>query len=154
MNFERSSIKTVPEKIGIGVKTPVEIIDTWNRQIRGHAPFSFKDGKMTIPIDWDQIKDENEPQHIFLIFEMIKGGRNSDNVAIWIDDNINGWFTYRDWTKDGLPFVNEGDIYWSGFTFQKLEDAKKVFNKFGGSGNWMNGHKEFVEKINNDRNER
>lgn len=56
MNFERSTVKTVYEKIGIGIKTPVEIVESWNRKIWSPAPYSFEDGIMVIPKDWDQIK--------------------------------------------------------------------------------------------------
>lgn len=153
MNFERSPLKTVPEKIGIGVKTPVKIIETWNRKIWSPAPFSFEDGKMTIPYDWDRIEGKWEPEHISLTFEMIKGTNDSFEIAKWVDDNIVGWFTYRDWTKSSLPFVDEGEVYWSGFTFQKLGDAKKVFDQFGGCGNWRKEYKEFIETINKKRNE-
>lgn len=155
MNFERTEHKTIPEKIGIGKRTPVEVVNSWNRKIWSPAPFSFdENSNITIPWDWDQIEGKHEPEHISLIFEMIRNEKDSQDIAIWTDDNIEGWFTYRDWTKDGLPFVSDGHPYWSAFTFQKLEDAKKVFNKFGGNGNWMKDHKEFLDKINNDRNER
>lgn len=130
-----------------------ELVESWKRKIWNHSiPFSFDTGSMTIPEDWDRIEGKYEPAHIFVMFQLAGTGASHD-MAVWADDNINGYFIYRDWTKSSLPFVDKYETYWSGFTFQKLEDAKLFVDEFGGSGNWMEGHKEFVEEVNKKRNE-
>lgn len=129
-----------------------EVSDSWKRKIWTHSiPFSFETGVMTIPEDWDRIEGKYEPAHIYVVFQLV-GTKESKNMAIWADDNIGGYFTYRDWTKSSLPYVDEMETYWSGFTFQKLEDAKKFVEEFDGSGNWMEGHKEFIDDIDKKRN--
>ena len=85
------------------------------------------------------------------MFELTDKGNLSYNMAVWADDNIQGYFAYRDWTGDGLPTVRKGDTYWSGFTFQRLSDAKEFVKEYGGSGNWMEGHTEFVKQCNKKR---
>ena len=52
------------------------------------------------------------------------------------DDKAKGLFYYRDWTESSLPFVEEGEIYMSGFWFQKLSDAKHFQELHGGVGSW------------------
>ena len=129
-----------------------EIIESWNRNIKHTTiPFSLeKNGKMTIPDDWDSLLGKYDTKHIFVMFEHT-GSETAIKMARWADDNIIGLFTYRDWTLSNLPFVDENEIYWTGFTFQKLEDAKVFVENFGGSGNWMEGHDEFVEHCNKKR---
>ena len=133
------------------IKIEAEIIETWNRNIRHVSiPFSMEDGRMTIPEDWDSLPGKYDPKHIFIMFEHTDKNASA-KMAEWADDNIEGLFAYRDWTPSGLPFVGEEETYWSGFTFQKLEDAKLFQKGFGGSGNWMEGHDEFVEQCNKKR---
>lgn len=129
-------------------------VDSWNKKIwTTDIPYSFEDGVMIIPDDWDSLILKLEPEHVFVMFEL-NDNAQSKNLALWVDDNIEGFFSYRDWTSNGLPFNTNGNTYWAGFTFQKLVDAKKLQQKFGGNGNWMEDHLEFVENCNNKRNKR
>ena len=48
-----------------------EIIESWNRNIKHTTiPFSLeKNGKMTIPDDWDSLLGKYDTKHIFVMFE-------------------------------------------------------------------------------------
>jgi len=125
----------------------IETITSWNKAIHTwEVPFRIdKEGKMVIHTDWDSFENE----HIFIMFELHE--KVSYDMAVWADNNINDMFAYRDWTSSGIPFIENNEIHWSGFIFQKLKDAKKFQKHFGGSGNWMEGHDEFVKKCNEHR---
>ena len=76
--------------------------------------------------EWDKT-DNNKPY--FIEFSIVKGrNKSSRDIAVEFDDIAKGYFYYRDWTNSGLPFVDEGEVYNSGFCFQLKED-KEVFVK-------------------------
>lgn len=52
--------------------------------------------------------------------------REFDDVAV-------GRFYGRDFTRDGSPFVQEGDAYEAGFWFQRREDAHAFIRRYGGT---------------------
>lgn len=90
---------------------------------------------------WDKSKDG---KYACIIMELIHGvDKSSHNMASIIDDIAKGNFYYRDWTKDGLPFVKDNEIYWCGFWFQHFEDAKKFTAMFGGKASWTEDFEEF-----------
>lgn len=41
------------------------------------------------------------------------------------DDVAEVRFYQRDWTDDGIPFVRDGDTYWSGWWFQTCTDRDR-----------------------------
>lgn len=47
-----------------------------------------------------------------------KQGVESDVLCREWDDLAREDFYQRDWTSDGIPFVREGETYWSGWWFQ------------------------------------
>ena len=103
-------------------------------------------------LGWDKI-DEKTPYYVLL--ETIKGkDKSSQNIGVEFDDISHGNFYWRDFTKSSLPFVDDGDTYWSGFTFQFSEDAKKFIELYGGKGNWMDDFEEFRIECDNKRNGR
>ena len=103
-------------------------------------------------IGWDKI---NGKEPYFVMLETIKNkDKSSHEIAVNFDDISHGNFHWRDWTKSSLPFVDEGEIYWSGFTFQFTEDAKKFVELYGSKGNWMDDYEEFRIQCNNKRNGR
>lgn len=121
----------------------------WNKKLLlwNYHDIVFKDYP-----GWDKI---NNNEISFVMFEITNNkDKSSRDIAIEFDDISNGYFYYRDWTMDGIPFVNEDEIYWSGFWFQYFKDAKKFQDMFGGMGNWMDGYEEFEKKCNNKRNNR
>ena len=88
--------------------------------------------------------------------EIIKGQYDSINIAEEFEKTAKGNFYYRDYTEDGLPFVEEGNIYWSEFWFQYKNDAINFVNSYKGvcKGNWEEGYKEFMLDCNRKRNGR
>ena len=97
----------------------------------------------------DQIKIN--PKH-FVMLEIKKGhNKSSRALATQFDDISKGFFYYRDWTSSGMPWLDENEIYWSGFWFEHLGDAKIFVTLYGGSGYWMKKHQEFVDNANKNR---
>lgn len=85
---------------------------------------------------WDQT-DDCPP---FVMFEHC--GDASRSVAQKFDDIAMGLFAYRDWTATGLPIVSAGDMYWSGFWFQRMLDAEVFHAAYGGIASWEPNFKE------------
>lgn len=83
---------------------------------------------------WEKIDGRKEPN--FVRLSIIKGkDKSSNDIAIVFDDLANGNFWYRDHTQDGLPFVDDGELYWSVFVFQEARDARQFHKAFGGELN-------------------
>jgi len=102
-------------------------------------------------IGWDKIN--GNPYCVIL--EIIKSkDKSSQDIGVEFDDISHGNFYWRDFTKSRLPFVDDGDIYWSGFSFQFAEDAKNFVELYGGKGNWMDDYEEFRIMCDNKRNGR
>jgi len=99
--------------------------------------------------EWDKL-DNGE---IYFVLMVIKKDmdKSSQDIGVEFDDIAHGNFHWRDWTDSGLPFADSRDIYWSGFSFQFAEDAKKFVELYGGKGNWMEGYEEFGTNCNNKR---
>jgi len=92
----------------------------WNKNLGSN---DFYEIQFNGYIGWDKI-DNKEPY--FVMLEIIKNiDKSSHKIGVDFDDISHGNFHWRDWTKSSLPFVDEGEIYWAGFTFQFAEDAKK-----------------------------
>ena len=60
------------------------------------------------------------------------GSRRSREIASATDDVVTGLFYYRDWTETGLPFVEDKEVYRSGFWFQHRADAERFHREYGG----------------------
>jgi len=121
----------------------------WNKNL---GSSDFYEIQFNGYVGWDKIIGK-EPY--FVMLEIIKGkDKASQDVAVEFDDISDGNFHWRDWTRSSLPFVDEGEIYWSGFTFQFAEDAKNFVELYGGKGNWMDDYEEFKIQCNNKRNGR
>lgn len=56
--------------------------------------------------------------------------KSSRKIAVEFDDVSEGLFYYRDFTDDGIPFVRDGDVYRSCFSFQFKKDYDKFFEMF------------------------
>ena len=121
----------------------------WNKSL---GSSDFYDIQFNGYIGWDKI-DNKEPY--FVMLEIIKNkDKSSHEMAVEFDDISHGNFYWRDWTESSLPFVDEREAYWSGFTFQFAEDAKRFVELYGGKGNWMDNFEEFRIQCNNKRNGR
>lgn len=108
--------------------------------------------------DWDWVKmlpGSSDGFENFVMLEIVhRAGHSSRWMAIHWDDEteFDGHFQYRDWTSSGMPWLKDDKKYWSGFWFEKLEDAKEFQKRYGGSGNWQADHQEFVDGCNQERN--
>ena len=98
---------------------------------------------------WDRIGDDTP----FVMFEH-SGSDASRNMAVELDDEVTGLFYYRDWTSSGIPMIGEEDIYWSGFSFQRLADAMAFHAKAGGIASWEPDFEEKKKAMNDRRNGR
>ena len=88
----------------------------------------------------------------FVMMECVSGKVDSRPMAVKFDDIATEQFYYRDWTKSGIPVCNDGEIYWSGFWFESMDDAVAFKNEFGGVGTWETGYQEFSDECNRKRN--
>ena len=52
------------------------------------------------------------------------GGESNDLANAW-DDLADVDFYQRDWTSDGIPFVSEGETYWSGWWFATVAERDR-----------------------------
>ncbi len=78
--------------------------------------------------EWEKPNGEI-PASVFLT--LITGtGKSSHAIASEMDDVCAGVFYYRDYTKSGLPFVSDGEIYNSRFWFQFQTDAQNFANRY------------------------
>ena len=102
--------------------------------------------------DWDKCR-EGYPPGVFLELTY-KEGEQSRDLAVWADDTSEGLFHYRDWTNDGIPFLDDGETYWSMFTFQKRKDALEFAKRTRGIGTWNEQYPEWVKRCNNRRDRR
>jgi hypothetical protein len=82
---------------------------------------------------WDVVGDAPP----FILLEYVhEQTLESDEMAQSFDSAATGLFYYRDWTKDNLPWCNAGEVYWSGFWFQRMGDALAFQASYGGIGSW------------------
>ena len=66
---------------------------------------------------------DGEPAHVYI--EIKPGDKSSRDIAIEWDDLSEGHFYYRDFTKDGMPFVSDGESYTALYVFQTFDDMRK-----------------------------
>lgn len=132
----------------------MNVIESWNNKIsRIDLPYTFVEGQVIIDNSWDHILKAGQQQWVYVLIEVQNGvGKSSQQMAIETDDNIQHYFAYRDWTSSGLPFIKKGDKYWSGFWFQKLVDAQRFQQRYGGVGNWMDEFEEVSKTYVENRN--
>jgi len=89
---------------------------------------------------WDHPIDDTKDVS-FVMFEHTDSNKSKE-MAGSFDDIATGLFYYRDWTRSGLPFTSEDGVFWSGFWFQKLSEAKIFHDINGGIVNWENDFEE------------
>jgi len=58
-----------------------------------------------------------------------RGGKNTEvesaDISKAWDDIAKGDFYQRDWTDSGIPFVNKGETYWSGWWFETISERDR-----------------------------
>jgi hypothetical protein len=70
-------------------------------------------------------KYERHPAFVKLTHTRGKGEVESHKLAAAWDDIAEVDFYQRDWTDDGLPSVNKGDVYWSGWWFATIAERDR-----------------------------
>lgn len=70
-------------------------------------------------------KSQRHPAFIKLTHKRGKGDVESSKLCSEWDDIAEVDFYQRDWTDDGIPFVREGDTYWSGWWFQTMAERDR-----------------------------
>jgi hypothetical protein len=90
----------------------------WNKKL---LMCDFYDVQFKGYPNWNKL-DRDNPYYV--VRESIhKVDKSSHELDVEFDDIAKGQFYSRDWTKSGIPFIDEGEIYWSGFWFQYKDDA-------------------------------
>lgn len=148
-----------------GVLEATPIVVPWYERLRTWIKSLFGkrnkwDWKRAIPSwDWHDLAlaqppfpgwelDDEGGSPWFVLHELVRGETESRTMAIEFDDISEGAFYYRDWTSSGIPFLNDGEVYWSGFWFQLKTDAIAFQEKFGGVGTWQENFAEFQKQCN------
>lgn len=81
---------------------------------------------------WDRDSDGKQFQ---LNLRVVKGKTmSSHTVACQWDDLATERFYYRDWTDSGLPFVDDGGQYMTGFVFARRMDYELFREKYDRDG--------------------
>lgn len=81
---------------------------------------------------WDRVGDAPP----FVMLEHTDSAESREMAVNW-DYEATGLYYYRDWTGGGSPFVAPGEMYWSGFWFEKIEDAIAFHKTNGGTASWQ-----------------
>jgi hypothetical protein len=70
---------------------------------------------------------EHADHPAFIKLAHTKGGNQvtSHELASAWDDVAEVDFYQRDWTADGIPFVREGEVYWSGWWFATIAERER-----------------------------
>lgn len=55
-------------------------------------------------------------------------GVESHQLAVEWDDIATVDFYQRDWTSDGIPFVQDGETYWSGWWFATIDERDRFLS--------------------------
>ncbi len=72
-----------------------------------------------------EIEREKSPAFVKLTHVRGKGNVESNTLCNAWDYVAEVDFYQRDWTNDGLPFVAEGETYWSGWWFETLAERDR-----------------------------
>jgi hypothetical protein len=77
---------------------------------------------------WEQATVEYDrpcPAFAKLTHKMGKGDPESSKLCNAWDDVAAVGFYQRDWTDDGIPFVNKDEVYWSGWWFETIAERDR-----------------------------
>lgn len=81
--------------------------------------------------EWEAARRDDRGRTI-PAFVKLSHVRRSDKADVESNVLCNAWddvatvdFYQRDWTDDALPFVNDGDTYWSGWWFQTIAERDR-----------------------------
>jgi hypothetical protein len=72
-----------------------------------------------------EIEIEESPAFVKLTHKRGVDAIESHEISTAWDDTAAVDFYQRDWTNDGIPFVREGEIYWSGWWFATIAERDR-----------------------------
>lgn len=75
-----------------------------------------------------QIESEDSPAFVKLSHVRGEGEVESAKLSTAWDDLATVDFYQRDWTDDGIPFVNKGTTYWSGWWFATIAERDRFLD--------------------------
>ena len=85
---------------------------------------------------WTLVESDGKKRPLFVKLAIRnKIDKSSKEICREFDDVAEGKFYSRDWSSNGSVYVNEGEVYDSGWWFQKLEDAYEFVRRYGGAAN-------------------
>ena len=97
---------------------------SWNQKIYTVDWHSLSFDKFP---EWE-LEEQDHPAFVKLQHTRTEGPVESSKIASAWDDLAEVKFYQRDWTEDGLPSVNEGDTYWSGWWFQTIAERDRFLD--------------------------
>ena len=84
---------------------------------------------------WEMDPSDGRLAPAFVKLTHTRGSGNvesSDLASTWDDVATEPFYT-RDWTDDGIPFVNKGEIYWAGWWFKTVAERDRFVKWRGGA---------------------
>jgi hypothetical protein len=72
-----------------------------------------------------EIEADRSPAFVKLTHRRGPGRVESHALAAMWDDVASVDFYQRDWTEDGIPFVRDGETYWSGWWFATIAERNR-----------------------------
>ncbi|MCK5605799.1 hypothetical protein KAR91_28140 [Candidatus Pacearchaeota archaeon] len=107
------------------------IIPSWNRQCRGE-----------VLLDCPEWCDN------YVHLEHKGNPHRSHMLRVMCDDAFQHRFYSRDYTSSGIPFVDETEVYWSGWWFESRAEALAfivVARDYGAIGVWQPSYKRIMK---------
>ena len=83
------------------------------------------DGYPGWDLDGPEEYGRRHPAFVKLTHQRSSGDVESHALAVAWDDVTTADFYQRDWTDDGIPFVREGETYWSGWWFATIAERDR-----------------------------
>ena len=88
---------------------------------------------------WERVlaSESKAPAFVRLTHTRGPGGVESHALCVAWDDIATVGFYQRDWTDDGLPFVNQGETYHSGWWFQTIGERDRFLHWVKTQPGWL-----------------
>jgi hypothetical protein len=116
------------------------------RCIPGQSHLEHNAGWRKNVLSWDWYKIQADGYPGWDLVDSVEGGRpplvrltiknkvdrSSEDISKEFDDVAVGRFYWRDWSQSGSVFVEPGELYESGWCFQKRQDAYEFVRRYGG----------------------
>lgn len=120
-NFKRGPFATYPDTVRRALAEGHEVDNGgWRHRLlmwqwQGHCFDGYPEWETQL---YMENGEQRAPAFVKLAHTRGDGRVESHALAAAWDDVTTVGFYQRDWTSDALPFVNQGETYWSGWWFQ------------------------------------